>query len=103
MNCCYNESNILYSGESEEVSTSRKSGNERIYSIKADGIFFRDQVLDAIQNASYLQPIAVKSNKEQITISLAQDDQSRYLSHKNVMEKVVMPLGKSQFRVKFGK
>ena len=63
-----------------------------------------DQVLNVIENTSFMQPKApIRSKDELVTISLTQDDQSRYLSHKNVMEKVVMPVGKTQYRVKFGK
>jgi hypothetical protein len=94
----------LYSGEAEVVNMSKQSGNERMYSIKAEGIFFMDQVLNVIENTSFMQPKApIRSKNELVTISLTQDDQSRYLSHKNVMEKVVMPVGKTQYRVKFGK
>ena len=94
----------MFAGETEVVNMGRQSGNERMYSVKSEGLFFMDQVMNVVKNASFLQPKAqIRSEDEQITISLAQDDQSRYLSHKNVMEKVVIHPGKSQFRVKFGK
>ena len=94
----------MFAGETEVVNMGRQSGNERMYSVKSEGLFFMDQVMNVVKYASFLQPKAqIRSEEEQITVSLAQDDQSRYLSHKNVMEKVVIYPGKSQFRVKFGK